>query len=154
MVSVASVVLSLVAGLSFLALAQAPSITIISRDGRKPLPVTSINNQDYIAVDDINAAFATTSREDRLAGGLTITARGRSIVLTENQNVVSVAGLSDLPARPCAECDGSCADSARALSPALEVRLSARAARVLTSAVRVPRVVSRVGSRRDQRDGD
>ena len=61
----------------------------------------SINNQDYVAVDDINAAFATTSREDRLAGGLTITARGRSIVLTENQNVVSVAGrLVTLPAPP------------------------------------------------------
>ena len=72
--------------------AQAPPLTIIARDGRKPLPVTSINNQDYVAVDDINAAFETTSREDRLAGGLTITARGRSIVLTENQNVVSVAG--------------------------------------------------------------
>ena len=90
----ASVALTLVAGLSFLALAQAPSITVISREGRKPLPVTSINNQDYIAVDDINTAFATTAREDRLAGGLTITARGRSIVLTENQNVVSVVCLS------------------------------------------------------------
>ena len=93
----ASLVLTLVTALSFLASAQAPAITVISREGRKPLPVTSINNQDYIAVDDLNAAFATTSREDRLAGGLTITARGRSIVLTENQNVVSVAAAT-LPA--------------------------------------------------------
>src|SRR5688572_31472168 len=86
---------------SYLASAQAPPLTVLSREGRRPLPVTVINNQDYVAVDDINTAFGTTSREDRLAGGLTITARGRSIVLTENQNVVSVAGrLTPLPAPP------------------------------------------------------
>src|SRR6187399_764349 len=90
--------LSLIRGEDTLS-AQAPSITVIAREGRKPLPVTSINNQDYVAVDDINAAFGTASREDRLAGGLTITAKGRSIVLTENQNVVSVGGrLVPLPA--------------------------------------------------------
>src|SRR6188768_4480488 len=91
----------LMIGLSFLASAQAPSITVIAREGRKPLPITSINSQDYVAVYDVNAAFATTSREDRLAGGLTITARTRSIVVTENQNVVSVSGrLVTLPAPP------------------------------------------------------
>ena len=146
----ASVALVLVAGRSFLASAQAPSITVISRDGRKPLPVTSINNQDYIAVDDINAAFATTSREDRLAGGLTITAKGRSIVVTENQNVVSVAGrLVTLPAPPLrrdARWFVPADFLARALSPALDVRLDLRrAARLLiVGELRVPRVVARV----------
>ena len=146
----ASVALTLVTALSFLASAQAPAITVISREGRKPLPVTSINNQDYIAVDDINAAFATTSREDRLAGGLTITARGRSIVLTENQNVVSVAGrLVTLPAPPLRR-DARWLVPAdflsRALSPALEVRLDLRrAARLLVvGELRVPRVVARI----------
>ena len=146
----ASLALTLVTALSFLASAQAPAITVISRDGRKPLPVTSINNQDYIAVDDINTAFATTSREDRLAGGLTITARGRSIVLTENQNVVSVAGrLVTLPAPPLRR-DARWLVPAdflsRALSPALEVRLDLRrAARLLVvGELRVPRVVARV----------
>ena len=142
--------LTLVTAFSFVASAQAPAITVISREGRKPLPVTSINNQDYIAVDDINAAFATTSREDRLAGGLTITARGRSIVLTENQNVVSVAGrLVTLPAPPLRR-DGRWLVPAdflsRALSPALEVRLDLRrAARLLVvGELRVPRVVARI----------
>ncbi len=146
----ASVALTLVVGLSFLASAQAPSITVISRDGRKPLPVTSINGQDYIAVDDINAAFATASREERLAGGLTITAAGRTIVLTENQNVVSVAGrLVTLPAPPLRR-DGRWLVPAdflpRALSPALDVRLDLRrAARLLVvGELRVPRVVARV----------
>src|SRR5688500_8608399 len=86
------------AGLSWLVLAQTAALTVLSREGRKPIPITTINNQEYIAVDDVNAAFATTAREDRLAGGLTITARGQSIVLTADQNVVSVAGrLVSLP---------------------------------------------------------
>lgn len=140
----------LVSGLSWLVSAQTTPLTVVSRDGRKPLPVTAINNQDYIAVDDVNAAFGTTSREDRLAGGLTITARGRSIVLTENQNVVSVAGrLVPLPAPPVRR-DGRWFVPAdflpRALSSALDVRLDfRRAARLLiVGDLRVPRVVTRV----------
>jgi N-acetylmuramoyl-L-alanine amidase len=147
---VAAAALILITGLSFLASAQAPSITVISREGRKPLPVTSINNQDYIAVDDVNAAFGTASREDRLAGGLTITARGRSIVLTENQNVVSVAGrLVTLPAPPLRR-DGKWFVPAdflpRALSSALDVRLDLRrtARLLIVGELRVPRVVARV----------
>jgi N-acetylmuramoyl-L-alanine amidase len=140
----------LVIGLSFLASAQAPPITIVAREGRKPLPVTTINNQDYIAVDDVNTAFATTSREDRLAGGLTITARGRSIVLTENQNVVSIAGrLVTLPAPPLRRDNRWYVPAdflPRALSVALDVRLDLRrSARLLiVGDMRVPRVVTRV----------
>jgi len=142
--------LALTAAVPRHAAAQAPSITVISRDGRKPLPTTPINGQDYIAVEDIHAAFGTSAREDRLAGGLTITARGRSIVLTENQNVVSVAGrLTPLPAPPLRR-DGRWYVPAdflsRALSPALDVRLDLRrSARLLVVGdLRVPRVVARV----------
>jgi N-acetylmuramoyl-L-alanine amidase len=130
--------------------AQTPSLTVIAREGRKPLPITTINNQDYIAVDDINAAFATTSREDRLAGGLTITARGRSIVLTENQTVVSVAGrLVTLTAPPLRR-DGRWFVPTdflpRALSSALDVRLDLRRGPrlLIVGDLRVPRVVARV----------
>lgn len=146
----ASVALTLVAGLSVLVSAQAPSITVVAREGRKPLPVTSINNQDYIAVDDINTAFATTSREDRLAGGLIITARTRSIVVTENQNVVSVSGrLVTLPSPPVRRDNKWFVPAdflSRALSPALDVRLDLRrSARLLiVGDMRVPRVVARV----------
>src|SRR5687768_10272361 len=141
--------LMLIAGL-WLVSAQAPSLTVIARDGRKPLPLTTINNQDYVAVDDINTAFATTTREDRLAGGLTITARGRSIVLTENQNVVSIAGrLVTLPS-PLLRRDNRWYVPAdflpRALSVALDQRLDLRrSARLLiVGDLRVPRVVTRV----------
>lgn len=130
--------------------AQTPAITVVAREGRKPLPVTAINNQDYVAVDDVNTAFGTTSREDRLAGGLTITARGRSIVITENQNVVSVAGrLVTLPAPPLRR-DGRWFVPAdflpRALSSALDVRLDLRrqARLLIVGDLRVPRVVARI----------
>lgn len=142
--------LMVVATWSFLASAQASSITVLSREGRKPLPVTTINNQEYVAVDDINATFGTTSREDRLAGGLTITARGQSIVLTADQNVVSVAGtLVSLPA-PALRRDNRWFVPAeflpRALSSALNTRLDLRRAMrlLIVGEMRVPRIVARV----------
>ena len=146
----ASAVLMVCVALTFMASAQAPPLTVLSREGRKPLPVTTINNQDYVAVDDINATFGTTAREDRLAGGLTITARGRSIVLTADQNVVSVAGrLVSLPA-PALRRDNRWFVPAdflpRALSSALDTRIDLRrpARLLVVGDVRVPRVVARV----------
>jgi N-acetylmuramoyl-L-alanine amidase len=140
----------LVLVLSFGAAAQTPSLTVLSRDGRKPLPVTAINNQDYVAVDDINGVFGTTAREDRLAGGLTITLRGRSIVLTADQNVVSVSGrlvsLSAPPVRRDNRWFVPAEFLPRAMSLILDTRLDLRrAARLLiVGDVRVPRVVARV----------
>jgi N-acetylmuramoyl-L-alanine amidase len=146
----AAAALTLALGASHLVLAQGPGLTVIAREGRRPLPTTTINNQDYIAVDDVNTAFGTTSREDRLAGGLTVTARGRTIVLTENQNVVSVAGrLVTLPSPPLRRDNRWFVPAdflPRALSVALETRLDwRRSARlVVVGDLRVPRVVARV----------
>src|SRR4029453_8377100 len=70
----------------------ATTLTLLSREGRRPLAMTPIGNQDYVSVDDLNAAFGTTAREDRLAGGLTITVRNRSAVLTADQTVVQANG--------------------------------------------------------------
>lgn len=136
--------------LSLLVSAQAPSLTVLSREGRKPLPITTINNQDYVAVDDINAAFGTSSREDRQAGGLTITARTRSVVVTADQNVVSVSGrLVSLPA-PALRRDNRWFVPIdflpRALALAVELRLDLRRATrlLVVGDLRVPRVVARV----------
>ncbi len=142
--------LTLSLGLSFLASAQAPALTVLSREGRKPLAVTTINNQDYVAVDDLNATFGTSSREDRQAGGLTITARTRSIVVTADQNVVSVSGrLVSLPAPPVRRDNRWFVPVdflPRALSLALETRLDLRrpARLLVVGDLRVPRVVARV----------
>ena len=148
--SIAAVLLATCAGLALLAQAQAPLLTVVAREPRKPLPITVINNQDYLAVDDINAAFASTSREDRLAGGLTIVARGQSIVLTADQTVVSIGGrLASLPA-PVLRRDNRWYVPAdflpRALSSALGTRLDLRrnARLLVVGEMRVPRVVARV----------
>jgi N-acetylmuramoyl-L-alanine amidase len=147
---IAAVLLVAYAALSLLAQAQAPVLTVVSREARKPLPITVINNQDYLAVDDINAAFATTSREDRLAGGLTIVARGQSIVLTADQTVVSIGGrLASLPA-PVLRRDNRWYVPAdflpRALSSALGTRLDLRrnSRLLVVGEMRVPRIVARV----------
>ncbi len=135
---------------SLLVSAQAPAFTVLSREGRKPLPITTINNQEYVAVDDLNATFGTTSREDRLAGGLTITARGQSIVLTADQNVVSVAGrLVSLPAPPLRRDNRWYVPAdflPRALAAAINTRLDLRRNMrlLIVGDMRVPRVVARV----------
>ena len=134
---------------SYLA-AQAPNVTVLSRDGRKPLPVTIINNQEYVAVDDVNTAFGTTSKEDRLAGGLTMTARGQVMILTADQNVLSVSGkLVSLPA-PVLRRDNRWLVPVdfmpRALAQAIATRIDyRRGVRLLiVGDMRVPRVVARV----------
>ena len=145
----AAAVVSVLA-LSLIATAQPASLTVLSRDGRKPLPLTTINNQDYVAVDDINTVFGTTSREDRLAGGLTITLRGRSIVVTADQNVVSVSGrLVSLPSPPVRRDNRWFVPAdflPRALALVLDTRLDLRRSTrlLIVGDVRVPRVVARV----------
>ena len=137
------------AALSYLA-AQAPTVTVLSREGRKPLPLTVINNQEYVAVDDINTAFGTSSKEDRLAGGLTITARGQTMILTADQNVLSASGrLVSLPA-PVLRRDNRWLVPVdflpRALAQAINTRIDyRRGVRLLiVGDMRVPRVVARV----------
>jgi len=144
------VVLAATVGAALLTSAQPASLTVLSRDGRKPLPLTTINNQDYVAVDDINTAFGTTSREDRLAGGLTISLGGRTIVLTADQNVVSVSGrLVSLPSAPVRRDNRWFVPAdflPRALSLVLDTRLDLRRASrlLIVGDVRAPRVVARV----------
>jgi N-acetylmuramoyl-L-alanine amidase len=127
-----------------------PSLTLLSREGRRPLPLTVINNQEYVAVDDLAGPFGTTARE--AAGGLTIAARGRTIVVTADQPVVSAAGrLVSLPA-PALRRDNRWLVPVeflpRALSLVLDTRLDwRRPTRLLiVGDLRVPRVVARTES--------
>lgn len=128
----------------------ASALTVLSRDGRTPIPITVVGNQEYVAVGDIDLAFGTSSREDRLAGGLTISARARSVVLTADQNVVSVGGRLVSLAAPTLKRDNRWLVSVdflpRALSIALDARLDLRRAAhlLIVGDLRVPRVVARV----------
>jgi N-acetylmuramoyl-L-alanine amidase len=72
-------------------------LTILSKEGRRALPLAIVNNQEFVAVDDLAAAFQLAVREDTL-GALSITYKDKTIVLT-NQALASVAGrLVSLPA--------------------------------------------------------
>jgi N-acetylmuramoyl-L-alanine amidase len=132
--------------------AQAPQsgLRILSREGPRALPTISLNNQEYVALDDIATTFGVTLREDRLAGGVTVTAATRTVIITPDQPVVSVAGrlvsLTTAPVRQGNRWLLPLDFLQRALGPALDTRMELRrAARMLVVGdLRVPRVTARV----------
>src|SRR5262249_53038713 len=75
----------------------APGLTVLARDGRRTMPLAAVADQEFVALDDLAAAFQLAVREE--AGAITVVSRGRTIVLTPNQTLASVAGrLASLPA--------------------------------------------------------
>jgi N-acetylmuramoyl-L-alanine amidase len=136
-----------------LTLAQTPSAapyTVLSREGRRPLPARTLTGQEMFALDDLARLFELTVREDALAGGLTVSTKTQSIVLTPGQGLASVGSrLISLPAPPVR--DGRVwfvpVDFVpRALGPALGTRVELRkpSRLVIVGDLRVPRVAGRV----------
>ena len=77
----------------------AQSLTVVSRDGRRSLAVSTLNDQEFAGLDEIAATFQLTVREE--AGAITVSYKGRTIVLSVEQTIASVAGrMISLPARP------------------------------------------------------
>ncbi len=63
------------------------------------MPAFAIDGQDFVALEDLATAFQLTVREE--AGAITVSSRGRTIVLTRNQSLASVSGrLISMPAPP------------------------------------------------------
>nr|MBA3950146.1 hypothetical protein [Acidobacteriota bacterium] len=81
---------------------QAAAYTIVSRDGRRPLPYRAQGGQDMVQLSDIAAAFGLTVREDVAAGGIVVTTGGgKTIVLTPGQPLASADGrVVTLPSPP------------------------------------------------------
>ena len=94
--------MAIAAGHVTILVSQAPAttpLTMLSREGRRVIPLTLVNNQEFVAVDDLAPLFQLTVREDAL-GALTVAYKDKTIVLT-NQPLASVAGrLVSLPAPP------------------------------------------------------
>lgn len=133
------------------ATAQTPPapITVLSGQGRRALPVTTINNGDYLSLDEVGAALGLSTRDDRVTGAATVTSGQRSAVLTPDRNVVSVQGrLVSLAAPPLRQ-DGRVFVTpefvTRALALLMEQRIEfRRAGRLLVLGdLRVPRVMVR-----------
>ena len=144
----------LIAFIAATAIASAPQTpapyTVVTTSGRQPLPARVIGGQEMFAVDDLARLFNLSVKEDPIAGGLTITVRNQSILLSPSQEIASVAGrLVSLPAPPAR--DGGAwfvpVDFvSRALAPVagmpIELRKPSRL--VLVGTVRMPRVAGRV----------
>jgi N-acetylmuramoyl-L-alanine amidase len=78
---------------------QAPALQLLSREGRRPIPITTVGSQDMVALEDLASAFQLAVRDD--GGAITVGYKGRSIVLTPDQTIASVAGrLISLPVPP------------------------------------------------------
>jgi N-acetylmuramoyl-L-alanine amidase len=80
--------------------APLPSLSLLSREGRRTLPIAPVADQEFVALDDLAAAFQLTVHEESL-GAVTVSYKGKTIVLTPDQALASVAGrLVSLPAPP------------------------------------------------------
>lgn len=131
--------------------AQSPApYTVVSPEGRRPLATRVINGQEMFALDDLATLFGFSVKEDNIAGGLTLSVRGQTILLSPSQEIASVAGrLISLPAPPAR--DGRAwfvpVDFvSRALAPvaAAPIDLRKPSRLVVVGAVRMPRVAGRV----------
>jgi N-acetylmuramoyl-L-alanine amidase len=79
----------------------APSspLLLLTRDGRTPLSTLMVNNQEMVALDELAGVFKFAVREDTVTNAVRVTHRDKSILLTPDQTLVSVAGrLVSLPA--------------------------------------------------------
>ena len=77
---------------------QQPPLTVLSAAGRRTLATTTINDQEYVAIDDLAATFQLAVR-DESPGMLAVTYKGKTILLTQDQSLGSVGGrVFSLPA--------------------------------------------------------
>jgi N-acetylmuramoyl-L-alanine amidase len=125
-------------------------LTLVSKDGRRTVPTVTSNGRELIALDDIASLFQVTVREDSLAGGFTITYRGKTIIASADQPMASVDGrIVTLPSpitRSGRRWLVPVEFLPRALGPIYDQRIDLRrAARLLlVGDMRVPRVSARV----------
>lgn len=140
----ACAVVAALAGTAVQLSGQSPTLTLLTRDGRRSIALATLNNQEMIALDDLAAIFQLTVREE--GGSITISDAGRTIVVTPEQTMASVAGrVISLPAPP-ARSGGRWYVPIdfinRAIAPVHDIRVELRrpARLLLVGDVRVPRV--------------
>jgi len=136
---------------------RAAPYTLVTRDGRRALAVVRAGGQDMFRLDELAAVFGLTVREDTLAGGLTISLGGQTIVLSPGQNLASVGGrLISLPAPAVREGDAWLVPVdfvSRALGPVSATRIDLRkpSRLVVVGDLTVPRVDVRLDAEGDAR---
>jgi len=128
----------------------ASPLLLISRDARRPVPTVTLSGQELIALDDVASLFGVTVREDALAGGITITYRGRTIVMSADQPMASVSGrVVTLPSpvvRAAKRALVPIEFLTRALAPIYDQRIELRrnSRLLIVGDLRVPQVGARI----------
>ena len=128
--------------------APTPTLQLLSREGRRTIPITTTGSQEMLALEDLSRAFQLNVRDD--GGAITVGYKGRTIVLTPDQTIASVAGrLISLPVPPT-RTDGRWFVPLefinRALASIYDVRLDLRRTShlLVIGDLRVPRVTVRL----------
>jgi N-acetylmuramoyl-L-alanine amidase len=148
--SVIAVVLVLVCGPHAQGTAPPSPLTLIAREGRRPVATTVLNGQEFIGLDDLASLFMLAVREDALAGGVTVTYKGRTVVASSDQPMASINGrVVTLPA-PIARAGRRLLVPLdfipRAIAPIYDSPIELRRASrlLIVGNVRVPRVAIRL----------
>ncbi len=147
-----SAVLLLFAGVLLAGQGAAPAVPLqlLARDVQRAVPTTIVGGQEYVALEDLSPPFQLSVREE--AGGVTVTAGGRTIVLTPDQPLASIGGrLVSLPGAPIRSGRRWLVPLefvSRALGPATGTTVDLRKASrlMVVGELRVPRVVTRTES--------
>jgi N-acetylmuramoyl-L-alanine amidase len=125
----------------------ATTLTVLARDGRRSVPLVIAGDQELVALDDLAAAFQLAVQES--LGAITVSYKGRTIVLTPDQTLASVSGrLISLPAPPTRSGRRWLVPVefiSRALAPIYDSRLDLRkpSRLLVVGDLRVPRIVVR-----------
>lgn len=123
--------------------------TMLSADSRRSLAVVQSGGQDLLRLDELSDLFQLDVREDRRSNALTVTRRGKTIVLSLDQGLASIEGrLVSLPSAPVRETRGWLVPVdfvARALALISDTRIDVRKSSrlIVLGDLRVPRVVVR-----------
>jgi N-acetylmuramoyl-L-alanine amidase len=148
--SVIAVVLVLVCGPHAQGTAPASPLTLVTREGRRAVASTLLNSQEFIGLDDLATLFQLAVREDALAGGVTVTYKGRTVVASTDQPMASINGrVVTLPA-PIARAGRRLLVPLdfipRAIAPIYDSPIELRRASrlLIVGNVRVPRVAIRL----------
>lgn len=128
--------------------ATSASLQLLARDSRRVIPLVVVGSQEMVGLDELATLFQLAVRDD--GGAITVGYKGRTVVLTPEQTIASVAGrlisLSAAPVRSGTRWLVPADFIPRALGPVYDQRLDLRRASrlLIVGDLRVPRVTVRL----------
>jgi hypothetical protein len=97
--TILAIVVTSLAMMTSLPLAQSPAssqpqpaFTLLTAQGRRPFPLTILRGLEMVATDELTSGLQIAVREDSAAGGLILSYKGRTVVVSPDQAMASVGG--------------------------------------------------------------